>query len=117
MTDEIFAEAQRWRELLDQRNGTGQLELSCRVMKISEEAGEVIEAWLGVLGSNPRKGTTHTVDDVVGELADVVFTSLTAIASLGADPRQAVAACAAKAAAYRAGLANPAPAGNRAGAA
>ncbi|BCY11041.1 hypothetical protein [Actinoplanes sp. L3-i22] len=113
MTDEIFAEAQRWRELPDDRNGTSELELSCRVKKI----GEVVEARLGLLGSNPRKGTTHTVDNAVGKLADVVFTSLTAIASMGMDPRQAVAACAAKAAAYRAELAHQTPAGNQAGAA
>jgi NTP pyrophosphatase (non-canonical NTP hydrolase) len=99
--DMIWNEAYRWRALLDEQNGTGRLELTCRIMKIAEEAGEATQAWIGVLGQNPRKGVTHTVDDVVGELADVVFTALVAIASLGADPRDAVAAVAAKVATYR----------------
>ncbi|SDS70750.1 MazG-like family protein [Actinoplanes derwentensis] len=102
--DVIWSEADRWRALLDERNGTDRLELTCRILKITEEAGEVTQAWLGVLGQNPRKGITHTVDDVVGELADVVFTGLVAIASLGADPHEAVTAVAAKAAKYRLSL-------------
>ncbi|MFC7530136.1 MazG-like family protein [Actinoplanes sp. GCM10030250] len=101
----IWAEVHRWRALLDEQNGTDRLELTCSIMKIAEEAGEATQAWIGVLGQNPRKGVTHTVDDVIGELTDVVFTSLVAIASLGADPRDAVAAVAAKAATYRSGLA------------
>ncbi|WP_230417266.1 MazG-like family protein [Micromonospora tarapacensis] len=91
--------------LLDEQDGTDRLELTCRIMKIAEEAGEATQAWFGVLGQNPRKGVTHAVDDGVGELTDVVFTSLVAIASLGADPQEAVAAVAAKAATYRSGLA------------
>ena len=58
------------------------------------------QAWIGVLGQNPRKGVTHTTGDVVGELADVVFTALVAIASLGADPRQAVQDVVTKASGY-----------------
>lgn len=85
-----------------------------RPMKIGEEAGEVIQAWLGMLGGNPRKRTTPTVDQVIDELADVMFTSLTAIASLGADPRHAVAACAAKAATYRVVLVDQASPSDRA---
>ncbi|GAA2847221.1 hypothetical protein Acy02nite_03530 [Actinoplanes cyaneus] len=101
VTDElIWDEARRWREHLDASNGTGPNELTLRILKITEEAGEAAQAWIGVQGQNPRKGVTHTVDDVVGELADVVFTSLVAIASLGADPRQAVTAVVEKAAGY-----------------
>jgi NTP pyrophosphatase (non-canonical NTP hydrolase) len=101
MTGEtIWDEARRWREFLDEQNGTGQMELTLRIAKIAEEAGEAVQAWIGVVGQNPRKGVTHTVDDVVGELADVAFTAMVAIASLGADPRAAIAACAAKANGY-----------------
>jgi hypothetical protein len=49
-----------------------------RVAKVSEEAGEVIEAMIGWYGRNPRKGVCKTQDDVVGELLD------TALAALGA---------------------------------
>lgn len=90
MDDQIWAAAERWSRHLDAHNGADPLELTCRIMKITEEAGEAAQAWIGVLGQNPRKGVTHTTGDVVGELADVVFAALVAIASLGADPREAV---------------------------
>ncbi|PWK44396.1 MazG-like family protein [Actinoplanes xinjiangensis] len=90
MDDMIWDSARRWQRFLDDRNGNDPLEIACRIMKITEEAGEATQAWIGVLGQNPRKGVTHTTDDVVGELADVVFTALVAIASLGADPRKAI---------------------------
>jgi hypothetical protein len=32
----ICTEAHRWRALLDEQNGTGPLELTCRIMKIAE---------------------------------------------------------------------------------
>jgi hypothetical protein len=31
-----------------------------RIMKLTEEAGEVTQAVIGVMGQNPRKGITHT---------------------------------------------------------
>jgi hypothetical protein len=50
-----------------------------RVAKIGEEHGEVIEALLGTLGENPRKGFTHTTDDLIGELLDVAGCALGAV--------------------------------------
>lgn len=47
-----------------------------RIGKIGEEFGEVIEAYIGLTGQNPRKGTTHTADDVLKELLDVAVTAL-----------------------------------------
>lgn len=47
-----------------------------RIGKIAEEYGEVTEAWLGCAGTNPRKGQTHTVDDVLTELLDVALCAL-----------------------------------------
>ncbi len=49
-----------------------------RITKVNEEAGEVVNAFAGSLGENPRKGVTHTQVDVIEELLD------TAVASLGA---------------------------------
>ncbi|GAA0472585.1 hypothetical protein Ade02nite_52320 [Paractinoplanes deccanensis] len=86
-------EARRW---LDLSNGTMPLELTCRILKVTEEAGEAAAAWIGLLGQNPRKGVTHTRDQVAAELADVAFTALVALASLDLDPRQALTECAAK---------------------
>ena len=47
-----------------------------RTAKVAEECGEVIAAMIGMTGQNPRKGVTHTVDDVVAELLDVAITAL-----------------------------------------
>jgi NTP pyrophosphatase (non-canonical NTP hydrolase) len=51
-------------------------------VKLSEEVGEVAEAVIGTLGQNPRKGVTHTLDDVVAELLDVAVTALGAVESI-----------------------------------
>jgi len=53
-----------------------------RVCKVSEESGEVVAALIGVTGQNPRKGVTHTWDDVEEELYDVALTALAAIEHL-----------------------------------
>lgn len=49
-----------------------------RLAKVSEECGEVIAAYIGVTGQNPRKGITHKPDDVLKELLDVAITALCA---------------------------------------
>ncbi|ADI08821.1 MULTISPECIES: MazG-like family protein [Streptomyces] len=59
-----------------------------RVLKISEEAGEVAEAIHGVMGGNPRKGAGHTWADVERELCDVILTAMVALASLTPDARK-----------------------------
>lgn len=41
-----------------------------QMLKLSEEVGEVAEAVIGAYGTNPRKGTTHTREDVQAELCD-----------------------------------------------
>ncbi|MCF0096881.1 MazG-like family protein [Micromonospora sp. MH99] len=96
MDDSIWAAARSARSWLDAANGTGQTELTCRILKLTEEAGEASAAWIGLLGQNPRKGVTHTGEDVAAELADVVFTALVAIESLGLDAQTVVGACAEK---------------------
>jgi NTP pyrophosphatase (non-canonical NTP hydrolase) len=59
-----------------------------RMLKLSEEVGEVAEAVIGATGQNPRKGVTHTWDDVRAELCDVVITALVALRTLTPDTRQ-----------------------------
>lgn len=49
-----------------------------RIAKAGEEVGEAIAALVGWEGSNPRKGVTHTKDDVIKELLDVALTGLLA---------------------------------------
>jgi NTP pyrophosphatase (non-canonical NTP hydrolase) len=50
-----------------------------RISKIAEETGEAIQSFVGATGQNPRKGVVNDMDDVTGELADVVWTAILAI--------------------------------------
>ncbi|WP_254802003.1 MazG-like family protein [Kitasatospora sp. SUK 42] len=56
-----------------------------RILKVSEEVGEVGAAVIGATGQNPRKGVTHTWEDVQHELCDVVFAALVALRTLTPD--------------------------------
>ncbi|MER7669386.1 MazG-like family protein [Kitasatospora sp. NPDC096128] len=56
-----------------------------RLLKLSEEIGEVGAAVIGATGQNPRKGVTHTWEDVQHELCDVVFSALVALRTLTPD--------------------------------
>ncbi|MFB9233944.1 hypothetical protein ACFFWC_00085 [Plantactinospora siamensis] len=90
MSEEIWPAVRAARAWLDAANGTESAELTCRILKVTEEAGEAAAAWIGVLGQNPRKGVTHGPADVAAELADVAITALVAIESLGLDARRAL---------------------------
>lgn len=72
---------------LDASNGRSDEELTLRILKLSEEVGEVAEALIGMRGQNPRKGVTHTSDDVAGELCDVIVTAMVALNTLTGDPK------------------------------
>ncbi|SEQ91017.1 hypothetical protein SAMN04487983_100983 [Streptomyces sp. yr375] len=60
--------------------------LLVRVLKLSEEVGEVAQAVIGATGQNPRKGASHTWDDVRSELCDVAITALVALRTLTPEP-------------------------------
>ncbi|MGW3663755.1 MazG-like family protein [Streptomyces sp. NPDC005141] len=66
--------------------------LLLRVLKLSEEVGEVAQAVIGATGQNPRKGVSHTWDDVRSELCDVVITAMVALRTLAPDAREAFTA-------------------------
>lgn len=82
---EVLAEADPWPVIdrlvawLDQNNGRSHTEITLRLLKISEEAGEVAQAWIGYTGQNPRKGVTHSAGDVADELCDVIVTAMVAL--------------------------------------
>jgi hypothetical protein len=63
-----------------------------RVIKLSEEIGEVSQALIGVTGQNPRKGVTHTWDDVHAELCDVILTAMVALRTLTPEAPKILAA-------------------------
>ena len=74
---------------LDAANGRGPHETAVRVMKIAEEAGEAVAAYIGTTGANPRKGVTATPDELAGELCDVVLAALIALATITGGTPQA----------------------------
>ncbi|MFE3872831.1 MazG-like family protein [Kitasatospora sp. NPDC059146] len=69
----------------DQSTQSPQEERLLRLLKLSEEIGEVGAAVIGATGQNPRKGVTHTWEDVQHELCDVVFSALVALRTLTPD--------------------------------
>jgi NTP pyrophosphatase (non-canonical NTP hydrolase) len=83
---------------LDAYRPVDEREITMRLLKVTEEAGEAAQAWIGATGQNPRKGITHSRAEVAAELADVVVAALVAVASLDMDP---AAVLGAKAAALR----------------
>jgi hypothetical protein len=64
--------------------------VTVQLLKIGEELGEASEAYIGLYGLNPRKGVTHSCDDVALELADVAVSAIHALSSFSADPLQAL---------------------------
>ncbi|AIJ16165.1 MazG-like family protein [Streptomyces lividans] len=76
----------KWLEA-DQPVG-GREGLLLRMLKLSEEVGEVAEAVIGATGQNPRKGVTHTWDDVEAELCDVVIRAMVALRTLTPEARE-----------------------------
>lgn len=63
------------------------------IMKIAEEYGEAVQAYIGVTGQNLRKGVHGSRDDVRTELADVIVTAgIALIAMSGGDAEEARAA-------------------------
>ncbi|MGW1914165.1 MazG-like family protein [Streptomyces sp. NPDC002076] len=77
-----------WSRLEATRTHPGTEGLLLRVLKLSEEVGEVAEAIIGTTGQNPRKGITHTWEDVQAELCDVVITALVALRTLTPQARE-----------------------------
>ncbi|MET9143621.1 MazG-like family protein [Streptomyces sp. NPDC004042] len=74
---------------LDGHRAHGEREtLLLRLLKLSEEVGEAAQAVIGATGQNPRKGTTHTWQDVESELCDVVITALVALRTLTPDAEE-----------------------------
>jgi NTP pyrophosphatase (non-canonical NTP hydrolase) len=77
-----------WSRLEATRTHPGTEGLLLRVLKLSEEVGEAAEAIIGTTGQNPRKGITHTWEDVQAELCDVVITALVALRTLTPQARE-----------------------------
>lgn len=57
-----------------------------RLMKIGEEFGEVVQAFIGFKGWNKRKGFNKSATDVADELCDVIITAHVALHDWVEDP-------------------------------
>ncbi|WP_030751682.1 MazG-like family protein [Streptomyces griseus] len=86
MTDDTWTTIARLRDWLaaHQELPPAQ-EVLVRVLKLSEEVGETAQAVIGATGLNPRKGDSHTWEDVEAELCDVVITAMVALRTLTPD--------------------------------
>ncbi|MDH6108134.1 8-oxo-dGTP pyrophosphatase MutT (NUDIX family) [Kitasatospora sp. MAP12-15] len=76
----VWAEIDRvHREFAAHCEATGQPLLPMMMLKVQEEAGEAAQALLGVLGANPRKGHSHSMEQFQGELCDVITAAMGAL--------------------------------------
>ncbi|WP_328298284.1 MazG-like family protein [Streptomyces sp. NBC_00435] len=70
----------------DRERGVAREEsVTLQILKIGEEFGEAAQAVIGAKGSNPRKGNSHTWNDVEAEVADVIVTAMVALARMRPD--------------------------------
>ncbi|MEY9947461.1 MazG-like family protein [Kitasatospora sp. GAS1066B] len=88
MTAEDWQTVRQLVAWLDRANGTGPHETAMRLMKLTEEAGEVVGAYIGLQGQNPRKGVTHTEQQVADELCDVIVSAMVALHRFSPDPER-----------------------------
>jgi len=77
-----------WDALARLRNDyLGDVPKETLLMKIAEEFGEAVEAYIGTTGQNPRKGVCRTKEDIRRELYDVIVTAgIAVLAWTGDDP-------------------------------
>ncbi|MEU3752388.1 MazG-like family protein [Streptomyces olivoreticuli] len=79
----------RLKEWLDEHDpAPEETHRTMRVLKLTEEIGEVAQAVMGATGYGPRKGATHTWQDVEAELCDVMLTAMVALRILTPDAQQ-----------------------------
>lgn len=67
----------------------GDVPAEARLLKLTEEVGEVAEAFIGMNGLNRRKGICRTRDDLLAELSDVIITAAVAMTGITGDTDEA----------------------------
>lgn len=67
----------------------GDVPAEVRLLKLTEEVGEVADAFIGMHGLNSRKGVCRTRDDLLDELADVIITAAVAMNGITGDVDEA----------------------------
>ena len=67
----------------------GDVPAEVRLLKLTEEVGEVADAFIGMQGLNRRKGVCRARDDLLAELADVIITAAVAMTGITGDVDEA----------------------------
>jgi NTP pyrophosphatase (non-canonical NTP hydrolase) len=67
----------------------GDVPAEVRLLKLTEEVGEVADAFIGMHGLNRRKGVCRTRDDLLAELSDVIITAAVAMTGITGDAAEA----------------------------
>ncbi|MFI1972019.1 MazG-like family protein [Streptomyces cinnamoneus] len=92
MDQHVWNTVDRLKEWLDENNpAPEQTHRTMRVLKLTEEVGEVAQAVMGATTYNPRKGASHTWQDVEKELCDVMLTAMVALRTLTPDAHKVFA--------------------------
>ena len=78
-----------WDQIERLSNYHGDVPVEARLLKLTEEVGEVAEAYIGMQGMNRRKGVCRTEDDLLDELSDVIITAAVAMSGLIGDAERA----------------------------
>ncbi|SEG85726.1 hypothetical protein SAMN05216223_116126 [Actinacidiphila yanglinensis] len=86
MNDSTWTTVDQLKQWLDDKDGVApETARLMRILKLQEELGEVAEAVMGAMGTNPRKGASHTWDDVESEVCDVILSGMVLLATLTPD--------------------------------
>jgi excisionase family DNA binding protein len=84
----FLPEVAMWKQVSRLHAHHGDVPAEIRLLKITEEVGEAVEALLGMQGRNPRK-PSRTRDDLLDELSDVIIAAAIAMAGVAGDVSQA----------------------------
>jgi NTP pyrophosphatase (non-canonical NTP hydrolase) len=71
-----------WNQIARLSEHHGDVPAAVRLLKLTEEVGEVAEAFIGMHGMNRRKGVCWTQDDLLAELSDVIITAAVAMTGI-----------------------------------
>ena len=67
----------------------GDVPAEVRLLKLTEEVGEVADAFIGMQGLNGRKEVCRTREDLLDELADVIITAAVEMSGVTRDVDEA----------------------------
>ena len=93
---DLFAQVADITDRLNASGPAGPHGACVRLFTLVDMAGKAAAAYIGMVGQNPRKGITHTLEDLLGALADVSVAALCAMQHLTGEEKVTRAVLAAK---------------------